>query len=592
MTNQLADLCTRIDVYLNDEGDDDGDELMELLEAAIAANPGIAPLYAARARMHDMACYILEAAHDWEQALALEPGDCTAALELAKLRLRRADHLAEFAVRRDKAAANPAIAPGGDQDEDDEEDDWDEADEARAAAMAAQLQSDGTRTLRELMRAHVADLDFVLALFDVIDELYGLSPWVHYTLLLQALAAHPGITELKTREAKFLVALAGHCATDSEQIPAGYLETFFGHRYHVATLERALRAIDAVCAIAADGDLLMSKGELLIAMEQYQGAAAAFLHAAALFDAVADDDAAQWADSARKQAHLCEQGRGALIEDQFTQMRDAMVQVAEMRRSLGSELDEGQEDMAASLAQFRAAIDARGLEITPEQQAECARAAEKIAQQTVNLISFEPIVLLPIAQADLVGGLSPWYGAIAPALEAAGLSMQLQFDNPTNTRMLGMQCQGQLWTDAGAGSALVAETVRTLTLKRMVTEFDDHSFLMTADDRAKSFWEAGPAVDVMSVDADTPIGDMVELHLARVARRLADTPGLRTIPIDSLERLAQAENRLRESKIDFRFRHKITENEVRGMHMYFHDEFKALITSAVTHKLAAMQRPA
>lgn len=589
MTNQLAELCSRIDVYLNDESDDDGDELMELLEAAIEANPGEARLYAQRARMHDMACYILEAANDWEQALALAPGERDTALALASLRLRRADRLAEFAVRREKAAANPGAREQDDEDE--EEDDWDEADDARAGALSAELEAAGSRALRELMRAHGADLDFVLALFDAVDELYSLSPWVHYTLLLQALAAHPGITELKTREAKFLVSLAAHCAVDSEQIPAGYLESIFGHRFHVATLERAVHAIDAVTAVAADADLLMSKGELLLAMDQYQDAGAACLQAAELFDAVADEDEGERAANARQQADLCRQGRAALVEDQFAQMRAAMERLADMRRSRGGDPDEGLEEMNASLAEARAAVDASGPGFDAEQQAEYARMAQSVAEQTVNLISFEPIVLLPISEAELAGGLAPWYGEIGPALQQAGLSFLLQFDNPSNTRMLGMQCQGQLWTDAGAGSALVAETVRTLTLKRLVTEFDDHSFLMTADDRGRSFWEYGPTIDPMSVDADTPIGEMVQLHLARVARRLADTPGLSAVPIDSLERLAQVENRARENKIDFRFSEKITDTEVRGMHVQFHDEFKALLTGAITERLAAIQRP-
>jgi hypothetical protein len=42
MANQLDELCTRIDAYLRSEFDDDGDdgdELMEKLEAAIAGHP-------------------------------------------------------------------------------------------------------------------------------------------------------------------------------------------------------------------------------------------------------------------------------------------------------------------------------------------------------------------------------------------------------------------------------------------------------------------------------------------------------------------------------------------------------------------------
>lgn len=587
MTEQLAELCTRIDAYLgDDESDQDGDALMEQLEAAIAAHPGQARLYVQRARMHDMACTIVEAAHDWEQALTLAPHLREAALALASLRLRRADRLADDAVRSEKAQANPGGASG-----DEDEDDWDEADEARASALAAGLESAGAQALRELMREHVADLDFVLALFDTIDELHSLSPWVHYTMLLQALAAHPGITELKTREAAFLVSLAGHCARESEEIPAGYLESIFGHRFHVATLARAVRAIDAVVALAPDADLLMSKGELLLAMEQYQDAATAYQQAAVLFDAVADEDEGERAGNARKQADLCRHGRAALVEDQFAQMREAMERLAEMRRNMGGDPDEGMQEMQASIAQARAEVDASGPGFDAARQAEYARLAESVAQQTVSLISFAPIVLAPISASELVGGLAPWFGVIGPELTRAGLSLLLQFDNPTNTRMLGMQCQGQVWTDARAGSVLVAETVRALTLKRLVTEFDDHTFMMTADDRGKSFWESGPAIDSISVDADTPVGDMVELHLARVARKLADTPGLSALPIDSLERLAQVENRARESKIAFRLNEHITDVEVRGMHVQFHEQFKALLDAAIGAKLATLQRP-
>lgn len=589
MSTQLDALCTRIDVYLSDESDavdDDGDALMELLEAAIAAHPGEARLYVLRARMHAMAYYILDAANDWEQALQLAPDDRIAALELARLRLRRADRLAEMAVRREKAAASPVQ-----QALDGDEDDWDEADDARASALAAQFETGATQALRKLMCVHVADLDFVLLLLDALDDMHNVSPWVHYTLLLQALAAHPGITELKTREARFLVSLAGHCGIDSEEIPAGYLETFSGQRFHVITLERALRAIDAAIAIAPDPALLSSKGELLTAMEQYQDAAMAYAQAAELFDGIADEDATEHADAARKQENLCRQGRGALIEDQFAMVDGAMEQLAELHRSMGSEPDSGQEEMKSSMAQCRDSLESVADGLDAEQQAEYERMAESVAQQTVNLISFEPIVLLPIAQADLVGGLSPWYAEIGGQLAAAGLGFRHQFDNPTNTRLLGMQCQGQLWTDAGGGSALVAETVRSLTLKRLVTELSDHSFIMTADDRARSFWEYGPSIDPMSVDADTPIGDMVQLHLARVARRLADTPGLSAVPIDSLERLAEVENRARTEKIAFRYSQLITEAEVRGMHVQFHDQFKALLTSAIAQKLAAMPRP-
>ena len=599
MTNQLNDICTRVEAYLALDVDtedaretEDGNGLMTALEEAIEANPGEARLYGLRARMNDMARYIYDAAADWERMLELAPGAPDAAFELAKLRLRHTGILAEAAVRRAKVATDDPVAIGQEADDEDE-DDWDEADDERATLIAQRYQDESIQTLHRLLRERVTELPFVVELLDELDDLYALSPWVHYTLLLKALAAHPGNAQLLVREAAFLVSLASYCGVDSDDIPAGYLESVSGQRYHAATLARALCAIDACGADMPD--LLTQKAELLVAIDDYQGAAIVFEQVAALFDmavASAGIDApgyfAEDAASARTRAELCLRGRAALIEDQFAQMSGALDQLVELRR--GDSALEAPHDLGDELAQCRQTLDAFSQGMNEQQRAEYEAMAQAVARQTVDLLSFEPVVLHPITTGQLEGGLCPWYAEMRTELEGAGLAFLQQFDNPFNTRMLGKQCQGQVWIDAGAGSALVAETVHSLRLKRLVTQLSDESFIMTADDRGRSFWEYGPTIDAISVDQDTPLGEMVQLHLARVARKLADAPHVHALPIDSLARLAQVEDQARMDKIAFRFSEKITDIEVRGMHVQFHEPFKALLHGAIAEQLAALPR--
>lgn len=605
MTNQIDDICTRVGAYLAVDFDTEdaqeteaGNSLMTALEKAIEAHPGEARLYGLRARMNNMARYIWDAAADWERMLELAPGAPDAAFELAKLRLRHTGILAEAAVRRAKeATAGPQDDANDDaEDEDEQADDWDEAADARATLIAQRYQDESIQTLHKLLAERVAELPFVVELLDELDELYALSPWVHYTLLLKALAAHPGNAQLLMREAAFLASLASYCGVDSDEIPAGYLESISGQRYHVATLARALRAIDT----CGDGtpELLTLKAELLVAIDDCQGAASVYKQVAVWFDTAvvnagvdAPEYLAEGAAAARTRAELCLQGRAALIEDQFSQMSGALDQLAELRRGGDSAL-EAPHDLEDELAQCGQSLEAFEQAMSEQQRTEYEEMAQAVARQTVDLIGVEPVVLNPIAAAQLDGGVCPWYAEMRPELEGAGLALLQQFDNPSNTRMLGMQCQGQVWTDAGAGSALVAETVRSLRLKRLVTQLIDGSFIMTFDDRGRSFWEYGPTIDPMSVDAETPIGEMVQLHLARVARRLADAPHLHAVPIDSLARLAQVENQARVDKIAFRFSEKITDIEVRGMHVEFHEQFKALLHGAITEQLAALPAPA
>lgn len=595
MTDFESDISKRVESYLASEDEVEGEsweEIVAILDEAIKAAPN-ATVLDLRARMFMAAYEPYSAMCDWEQAVALAPADREATLALAGVRLKRPDRMAESAVRREKYIAQGSPASRGDEDEDDEEDDWDDADETRAADLAEHYAASATQALVQLVQDHGADLAFMHRMFDAFDEFYTLDTWVHYTLLLKVLAAHPNDAALRVREAQFLTALTSHCAIDGEDIPAGYWESVSGARVHVTTLERAVRCIDEVCALTPDPSLLVSKADMLASIEHYPAAAAAYREAARLFDispSDVDDELSDKAGDARAQADLCDRGRQAINHANFAAMESAMQKMADMRAQMGLEARPDDDSLAQSLAELSGALEEGERAMTDEERAEYHRLAESVAQQTVSMLGLEPIELNPIASAALEGGAIPWFDSIGPALERSGLTLGEQFDNPANNRMLGTQCQGQWWTDSSGASALVVEAVKSLTLKRLITELSDRSFILTADDRCRSFWQYGHAIDALSVDSTTPVATMVDLHRARVARVLAARPDLHANPINTLAQLAAVENRARVAKLDFRFKEKITEIEVRGMHVQFHEEFKALLEKAIGQKLSTTVR--
>ena len=604
MTETAIDISNRVETYLASEDEIEGEsweELVAILDEALKVAP-VAALFCLRARMFIAAYEPYSAVCDWEQAVELAPADREATLALAGVRLARPDAIAESAIRHQKDVAQGSPAPREEEeseDEDiDEDDDWDDADAERAAALAEYYAADATQSLVRLVHEHGADLAFVHRLFDALDDLYSLDPWVNYTLLLEVLAAHPNDPTLRLREARFLAALAGHCAIDGDEIPPGFWESVSGQRLHAITVERAVRCIDEVCALAPDPALLVSKADMLAAIEHYPAAVAAYHHAAQLFDNAAANasdeehkELANQAGDARAQASLCQQGTHAINSANLATMENAMQNLADMRVQMGQEPAADDNGLAETLAQLRASLGDGALAMTDEQRVEYQRLAESVAQKTVGMISLSPIELNPIAADELSGELMPWLDSIRPALEASGMSLGQQFDNPANNRIMGTQCQGQWWTDGSGTSALVVEAVKSITLKRLITELSDGRLVTTADDRGRSFWQYGPVFDALSVDGTTPIATMIDLHRARVARILAAKPVLYANPIDSLVRLAETENRARVAKLDFRFQQKITEIEVRGMHMQFHDEFKAMLEAAIAPKLAAIARP-
>lgn len=597
MTAFGSDISKRVELFLASEDDVEGeswDELVAILDEAIKASPDAA-LFGLRARMNSAAYDPYSAMCDWEQAAALAPGDREASFALAGLRIKRPDRMAESAVRHEKYVAQGSPAPSDEEDDDDEEDDWDDADEERAAALAERYATDAARALVRLVDEHGADLDFMHRVLDLLDELDTLDTWGHYTLLLKVVARHPNAPTLRAREARFLTTLASHCGIDAEEIPAGYWESVTGQSLHMATLERAVRCIDEACALAPDPALLVSKAELLAAIEHYPAAAAAYRQAARLFDSAAAgaadelrEELSDKAGGARAQAELCLQGRQAVSDANLANAQAGMQGLADMRAEMGLEAKPDDTRMADFLTALHGAVEERGQAMTDADRAEHQHLADTMARLTVSTIGLETIELNPIAGADLDGGLIPWFDSLRPELEGSGMTLGQQFDNPANNRMLGTQCQGQWWTD-GSASALVLEAVKSIRLKRLMTELSDQSFIFTVDDRCRTFWQYGPAIDAFSVDGTTPIATMIALHQARVARVLAARPDVHAIPIDSLARLAETENRARIAKRDFRFKEHITEVEVRGMHVRYHDEFKALLEAAIAQKLDAMR---
>lgn len=587
MTASLRDFGSLVEKVFDDEAD--YDEVRAQLDAHIAANPGDAQAYRLRARLLEGGYEMLAACGDWLAAARLDPSDRDSALKGLRLQYRWAHGLAE-----------QQLSPQDDREEvedDEEEEDWAEESDPRLDALTSQFRSDAVASLRTLAMANAADAPFILRLLSTMDTMALDSIWLPYEFILSALAANPSHPGLLKAEAKFLCTSASEWG-DSEQIPPGFFEDASGNRYHAVTVMQALDAIAAVPGLAADGELLDLQAGLLRALSRYEAAAASYSQAAIAWERAAAGEAneeerdslAESAEESRKAAALCAGGRSALQQEQLAAMREASAQLREMRERFPGAGKPGDDTELEDLCgQWERQQNDQDAGPDAAQLAELSGMAEKVAAQVVGLLSFDPVELVPQDAAQLPGGASPWFAEIAPALHECGLQLQTGFDNPWNTRMLKAQCQGQLWSDADGSVALTAETAKTIQLVRIFSELEDGTLLLTAANRGKTMFSSGPRVDVLSLDPEIPLADMLRLHQARLARKLAARQEIRALPLNTLQRMAAAETHLREFAVAFRLQKGITEVEVLGMHVFHHKAFFALLREAVDKRLAPLR---
>ncbi|WP_028103720.1 hypothetical protein [Pseudoduganella violaceinigra] len=587
MAASLKDLGNLVEQVFDDEAD--YDEVRARLDTYLAAHPGEAEAYRLRARLLEGGYEVISACVDWLAAARLDPSDRDSALKGLRIQYRWAHALAE-----EQLGLNEEDGEEVDEDEEEEED---YEPDPRLEALTLQIKNETIASLRTLAAAHAADAPFTLQLLSTMENMALESAWLPYEFILSALAANPTHAGLLKAEAKFIA----HSASgwlESEQIPAGFFEDANGTRYHAATVMQALDAIAAVPGLADEGELLDLQAGLLRSLSRYEAAAAAYAQAAVAWDRAAaaatdEEERESLTDSAeesRREAEQCAGGRRAVQEGQLAAMREAAAKLKEMRGrfpEMGNAGDDA--ELEALCGQWEQQQEDQDAGPDAEQLAELSGMAEKIADQVVGLLSFDPVELVPQDAAKLPGGVNPWFAEIAPALLECGLQLQTGFDNPWNTRMLKAQCQGQLWSDAAGSVALTAETVKTLQLVRIFSELEDGTLLLTAANRGKSMFSSGPRVDVLSLDPDIPLADMLRLHQARLARTLAAHQGSRAQPLNTLERMATVETHLRKFGVAFRLEQGITEVEVLGMHVFHHKAFFALIRDAVDKRLAPLR---
>ncbi|SFG43167.1 hypothetical protein SAMN05518865_11226 [Duganella sp. CF458] len=563
--------------------DDEADfgEVEAQLDAYIAAHPAQADGYRLRARMMDACGIRLSALADWKMAAKLDPADRASALRAARVQLRWAHAVAEEEL-------------GVDDEKDDEdyaEDDDEEVDaDPRFDALVDQLQGEALASVRSLAAANAADAGFMVEMLAAVDDMGFTPPWLKYELMLVALAANPAHPALLKQEVLFL-ARAAVGFGDEEEIPPGHFEDATGSRHHVATMMLALEAVAAAPGLADDGELLDTQAGLLQAQGHYDDAARTYRLAAAAWQrsiaGAGDDDERERAQEAQEhsqeQAALCDGGCAAVQAGQYAAMREATERLREMRSQFGQFGEDSIGDLNELCQQWQGEQARTDAEPTAAELAELSSQAERVAEIVVRQISFDPVELVP--QETGV----EWFEELAPELASSDLTLQCGFENPAITAMLGATMHGQFWSDARGDVAVVAEAVNALRLVRVVSLLEDGTMLLTAPVRGKSMFSSGPMVHGLQMEADAPAAEILRVHRARLSRLQSKRPGMRTLPLDTLARLADYETRQRQASVAFRMEHGITEPEVLGMHVRQHKAFLGLLRDAVDRRLMPLR---
>ncbi|HEU4850809.1 MAG TPA: hypothetical protein VFT37_01490 [Telluria sp.] len=209
-----------------------------------------------------------------------------------------------------------------------------------------------------------------------------------------------------------------------------------------------------------------------------------------------------------------------------------------------------------------------------------------VAKATLEQINDAPTILHSTRSGDVTRDVSDWFTELAPSLKAAGFSLASPFENVANTERMG-QHRGQLWVHSDPRVALIAEAVPGVRLVLVISRLSNGTILVTGNNLGGFFHTAGPVLDGFAVFPGTPVAEMVRLHSALLARRLAGLAGVSALPILNLAHLAAAENHMRTQRTAFRRRVGLTDAEVRGMPVKHHAYFAKKLKAKVARRLAA-----
>lgn len=357
------------------------DEALDLLNAALEAQPDNARLYALRGDFWASAWHHREAAEDWETALSLDPSLHEVQLQLALLEITRPYRLAD----------------GGNDDgfEDDDglpdEDVWpdEEENEAQVQRMLQEALEAGTGGAALLTGDETAldggdwpgedDSDFfefrsedslraqgltrlqkladnsLLSEAQLLHAVTALSetawlPWHALDLVQRGLTANPASPALQRARVALWISLATDLGDAGEDVPVGYSADLTGNLYHPVSAATALQYGDGLPAEAWDADLYERRAQLHRLLGDHAAAAEDFNHAARWVESLAgctdsEDGDAVGSRLQQLQAEIavCQGGDSALIAARQQHMQDTLAKLADMQQSLGVAADQPQD---------------------------------------------------------------------------------------------------------------------------------------------------------------------------------------------------------------------------------------------------------
>lgn len=606
----IDELRAQVEGVFNDENN--YDEALEELNRQIAAQPGSAELLKLRIALQEAAYDRTAVWKDRKTLLSLQPDDLDLALDIAHSQYYWAQMFAEHECSAQLEAAGAYRLDEADETEA-------EAIQSSPAFLAAQefvaekseaLQAQAVATYHTLMRQHAHDVDNALKIFDYWDKTVFWQPWQSYLLLLTALQARPDAFVFRKKEALYLAALARHEEEGVTKVPTGYFADQVLGNIHARTAYDALDAISAIDGHEQDLELLAARAELQQALGDYAAAANSYRRIANICEtklAKSDEsERATWNEKiadALQSAANCECGYKAIQQHHIASLENALDRAQasmndleeKMRARMGESYTPGEkpnlDDAMRSLRDWEGKLDELVSMPTEEEMATLREKAASVAARTVGLVRFTPVILSPMNRSDFTSDLPDWFNEVEAAARLENMEFADWFQNLQSVEALKKEAPGQLWLSPARDFEFTAEAASTTRLKRCITEFNDGSLMITADARGSGFYSSGPKVDSFNVFKSTPIAEMLAVHRARLAVKLARNPGLRVVAIDGLARAQEVEGRMKRHANEFRINYGITEAEARGMNVKHHAFFATELKREVAERVAGIVIP-
>ncbi|MBC3920447.1 hypothetical protein H8L32_23490 [Undibacterium sp. CY18W] len=607
MMMTVEQMRIQVDKTCRDEAD--FDETMDLLASSIAAHPEEPEFLRMRITLFDAAYDHVAALKDRQSLQVLLPDDVDNQLAILARQHRSAYWIAEDVFADRIQALSPDEEDVGTDLQDEEQDD--ENDDENDGAIAAlqteidiyvdQLENQAVDGFLHLMTRHAGDASGARKILAAWSDTGIAAPWRHYTMILQALAAHPHDAALKKEKASFLVSLCEEVEEHTDKTPMGYFEHMIAGRFHALTVFEAIAAIDDVDTLQNEPLLLTQKARLQKALDDYPAAAAslrlaadAYANALQLAGEDEREDLQASLDEVLQDAAACEAGREAVYAAHFAQIESSMARLDDLpgfqpgREGPADNLAEPLANLKSSLQEWQTASSNIPAAPDEEEKLKLQSIATKIASSSMSLVQWDHIDIQAMQRTSFSEEISPWFDELSTELDKAGMQFLSWFQNLSNVAALKREAPGQCWVSAQADFALTAEAAGKIRLKRCFSVFSDGSLMLTTDSRSGTYYVSGPHVLGFSVFKSTSLTEMLTLHRARVQAHLASIPGVSVKPIRDLADIEAFENQLRTHGREFRLAQGITDREIRGMNVQFNDYFAIELKREVAALIAGL----